>query len=206
MTRLARLGTAGLGMAWRGTARRGEAGAAKVTTRATGDGRRHSGKIAMAKKKAAKKSETTPDEPGDERDVPKVPSLPGDAIPFNPDVPVESQVLTMGVDIVSEGTSVTPANDINGEIIPVGPQPIDPECEPEPFLLDITIKVPLFGDFNKPPGHVDAQLNRKQATTLRQIQHALDMGDYRMANGRHVHTKADVVKWLIDQIGGDDGE
>ena len=182
----------------------------------------------MAKKKAAKKkAETTPDEPGVERGVPVVPTL----LVAVPVPPIEPEALTMGVDVghateIGEVVPIVPQSDWSGddaaplEDVKEATERIldDTGMEPEPPKETLVhrevqylpkpwtqpIEVPLLGDFDKGPGHVDAQLNRKQATTLRQIQHALDMGDCRMANGKHVNTKADVVRWLIDQIGGDE--
>ena len=146
--------------------------------------------------------------------------------------PIEPEALTMGVDVagtteIGEVVPIVPESDWSDDdaapledvkeateriLDDTGMEPVPKETLvhrevqylPKPWTQPI--EVPLLGDFDKGPGHVDAQLNRKQATTLRQIQHALDMGDYRMANGKHVNTKADVVRWLIDQIGGGDDE
>lgn len=63
------------------------------------------------------------------------------------------------------------------------------------------IEVPLRGDHVKAFGHVDVQLDRMQATVLRRLQDGLDDQNKRLANGRGVFTRADVVRWLLEEIG-----
>ena len=81
--------------------------------------------------------------------------------------------------------------------IPADTPPPDVEA-----VETVTIEVPLRGEHDRGPGHVDAQLDRKQAGILRRVQNALNHGNYRTANGRHVNTRADAVRWLIEKIGG----
>ena len=86
------------------------------------------------------------------------------------------------------------------------PPDVDAESPPPPdveAIVEVTLRVPLLdGD---PPGHcgrhVDAQLNADQAWTLKQLRIALDKTDARLANGKHVDGRADVIRWLMEQIG-----
>ena len=79
----------------------------------------------------------------------------------------------------------------------------EPPAEEVPEVDVAVLKVPLMGKFNPGLGHVDAQLDRKQMSTMRRLQYALDRGNYRLNSGRHVHTRADAVRWLLEQIGGE---
>ncbi len=75
---------------------------------------------------------------------------------------------------------------------------------PEPLIPveTVTIEVPLRGEYDRGPGHVDAQLDRRQDGILRRVQDALNFGNCRTASGRYVHSRADAIRWLIEKIGG----
>lgn len=50
------------------------------------------------------------------------------------------------------------------------------------------------------PEHIDAQLDHKQAISLRRVFLALDAGGFRLRNGRRVIAAADAIRWLLEQI------
>ena len=77
-------------------------------------------------------------------------------------------------------------------------------AEPPVSVSTSVVEVPLRGDFDIGPSHADAQLDRRQSTILRRIQAALDHKHARLRNGRHAQTKADVIRWLLEQAGGND--
>ena len=60
---------------------------------------------------------------------------------------------------------------------------------------------------NPDRGHVEAQLTREQTLALNRLFVGLDAGSYRLKattshpNGRRVQSKADAVRWLLEQIG-----
>lgn len=84
-------------------------------------------------------------------------------------------------------------------------EPEIPADTPPPELEameTVTIEVPLRGDRDIGPSHVDAQLDRRQAKIIGRVQNALYCGSYRTANGKYVHSRADAVRWLIEKIGG----
>ena len=65
----------------------------------------------------------------------------------------------------------------------------------------VSIEVPLRGEYDPGLGHVDTQLNRQQASVMRRLQDGLDHGHARLASGKPVFTRADVVRWLLEKIG-----
>jgi len=74
----------------------------------------------------------------------------------------------------------------------------------EPATIAVELPVAeLTGDgyFDNPPrGHVDAQLERRQAKALNRITRALDDRGDRLANGRRVQSRADAVRWILEQV------
>lgn len=66
----------------------------------------------------------------------------------------------------------------------------------------VTIAVPIADEL--PPGyvtrHVDVQLNRSQAETLKRIQVELNSRAERLENERFVQSAGDVVRWVVERI------
>ena len=97
-------------------------------------------------------------------------------------------------------------------LTPPPPEEIQPEEEPtleiqtddppeELIPSDlVSIEVPLRGEHDLGLGHVEARLTRPQAAILRRLQDALNSDNHRTANNRHVTSKADVVRWLLEEI------
>lgn len=86
------------------------------------------------------------------------------------------------------------------------------EEKPEPIApLSVTLHVPLGPDVEPEGyvspcirdrgGHVDIQLDRPQALTLARLFAGLDASDARLKNERRIQSQADVVRWLLEQIG-----
>jgi hypothetical protein len=68
------------------------------------------------------------------------------------------------------------------------------------------IEVPLRGEYNLGPGHLDAQLSRTQNSILRRIQDGLVFRHAKTADGKPVYSRASVLKWMIEEIGGTNGD
>lgn len=71
------------------------------------------------------------------------------------------------------------------------------------------IQIAIPYDSRRPPGyesyqdrssHIEAQLNKEQATALRNIRYALNARAMRTKSGRFVQSNADAVRWLLEQI------
>ncbi len=81
---------------------------------------------------------------------------------------------------------------------------VDPEETPGPQLVPITCPLAeLCGDghfANPQAGHVAARLDSRQATALNRIFRGLDDTGARMGNGKRVFSRADAVRWLLEQL------
>jgi hypothetical protein len=50
--------------------------------------------------------------------------------------------------------------------------------------------------------HVEVRLNHDQAYGLRRLWYGIEASDARLASGKRPESNADVVRWLLEQIGG----
>lgn len=72
--------------------------------------------------------------------------------------------------------------------------------DPQPLCDGCDVHVPQLAGERDGPGHLDVQLDRRQAGALRRLQRALDQRGDRLANGRRVITLPDAARWLLEQI------
>ena len=84
----------------------------------------------------------------------------------------------------------------------------EPIEEPAVPIRDRVVTVPLFdgpltGYVSR---HADARLHHSQARTMRRLWLALDERGERLANGKRIHSQADALRWLLERVGGGDGE
>ena len=65
------------------------------------------------------------------------------------------------------------------------------------------ITVPLgdleAGQYN--PRHLDLRLTVQQAASLRRVYVGLNDGHAQLADGRHIDSAADAVRWLLERVG-----
>lgn len=99
---------------------------------------------------------------------------------------------------------------------PVGlptPRAVDAEPQPQPqpqavasesIERTVTIAVPLVptaaAGYVPHRFHLEVQLDRKTAVAFCQLQTALDRRHARLAAGKIVQSRADVCRWLLEQI------
>lgn len=88
------------------------------------------------------------------------------------------------------------------------PEEAKEETPPEPAeIATVLIECPLAelsgdGNFANPDrGHVQALLDRRQALTLNRLFKGLDDTGARLANSKRLASRADVVRWLLEQLG-----
>ncbi len=89
-------------------------------------------------------------------------------------------------------------------------EPIKEETPPEPVekkpARGVSVACPLAelggdGNFANPAqGHVQALLDRRQALAINRLFKGLDDTGARLANGRRIGSKADAVRWLLEQL------
>ncbi len=75
--------------------------------------------------------------------------------------------------------------------------------EPTTKSVSLTAPVAELADghgSNPQSGHVAARLDRRQAVALNRLFHGLDQAGVRMANGKRVFSRADAVRWLMEQL------
>ena len=90
----------------------------------------------------------------------------------------------------------------NGQPEAAATPPPKPASLPPRRATRVSIEVPLSeGTVQLGPGHIDVQLDRPQAETLRRIYAALNESSVRMKNEKHVNYTVDAVRWLLDEIG-----
>lgn len=94
----------------------------------------------------------------------------------------------------------TPAEDTPEE---TPPEPVE---EKPAEIATVLVECPLAelsgdGYFANPDqGHVQAQLDRHQALTLNRLLKGLDDTGARLANTKRVGSRADAVRWLLEQL------
>lgn len=67
----------------------------------------------------------------------------------------------------------------------------------------ITITIPLGSPLDSSTSHrvhVDAPLKGIHGATMLRLRAALDLGNMRLRDGRHVHTHRDALMWLMEAI------
>lgn len=81
-------------------------------------------------------------------------------------------------------------------------EPPKPAAPVEIRIEQVTLEAPLaqFRPDVRQFNHVEARLDPAQAASLRRLYDALDRRHARMANGKHVASAADCVRWLLDQL------
>lgn len=86
--------------------------------------------------------------------------------------------------------------------------PLAPNFVPKPAptaelpIKRLSFELPLaqFRPEVRQFSHVEARLTPAQGRVLRRLFDALDRDHLRMANGQHVASAADCVRWLLDQF------
>ena len=72
----------------------------------------------------------------------------------------------------------------------------------QPVELVSTVEIPV--DQSEASGyvarHLDMHLSQPQAETLRRVLSALNGRNERLSDGRHVTTRTDVVRWLLERV------
>jgi hypothetical protein len=100
-------------------------------------------------------------------------------------------------DVVFAGLDDVEVDEVQVEVIQVQ----DGEVE---VMDQLHVSIPFpIGDSVKDGfcgRHLDIRLTRVQAQTMRRLQQGLNETDSRMANGKHVDSAADVVRWMLDQV------
>jgi hypothetical protein len=83
---------------------------------------------------------------------------------------------------------------------PRKPQTRQPDAAAQAITLDLP---PVPRD----PGasvsrlcHVDGHLRGRHGAVMQRLRIALDQADERLADGKHVHTLPDTLKWLLERI------
>lgn len=86
------------------------------------------------------------------------------------------------------------------------PPPALPEAAPPPAARSVRIDVPVAepprSGYRSRRFHVEVQLSHTEAVAFRSVQEALDASHTRLACGRIVQSKADVIRWLLERIAG----
>jgi hypothetical protein len=92
--------------------------------------------------------------------------------------------------------------------LPNGPE-VEPPAEPavtktaeRTVRIDVPIADTPQTGYRSRRFHVEVHLGHKEAIAFRGIQAALDARHARLAGGRVVQSKADVVRWMFEQIAG----
>ena len=80
---------------------------------------------------------------------------------------------------------------------PQTPQAGTAERDTQVVSIDVPLTAPHSGYASN---RIDAHLNGEQRETLKRLRAALDAGAVRLKSGRVVHTPADAVRWLLEQI------
>jgi len=72
---------------------------------------------------------------------------------------------------------------------------------PETIVVEVPVE-DISADSYRPSGrtHIDVQLTASAGRALRQVQSALMSRNAKLASGRVVHTRGDVIHWLFQQI------
>ena len=69
--------------------------------------------------------------------------------------------------------------------------------------MQITMVIPLAAPISGSMTHrvhIDGHLRGENGATMIRLRNALDYGNYRLVNGKHVHTYRDVVNWLMESV------
>ena len=111
---------------------------------------------------------------------------------------------------VEEAAGYRSAHHPHSKVRELDPEPIEEEkpVEEEPAEIPTAlIECPLAelsgdGYFANPDsGHVAARLDRRQALALNRLYRGLDQTGARMANEKRIFSRADAVRWLLEQLG-----
>jgi len=119
-----------------------------------------------------------------------------------------------GRDMIREASLTTPAdlqpsaNPPPPDVPPAGMQPgemqfLPPGAKLEAPSFKAVLELPLGPIAEKIhiSRHVDTQLSHAQARAMRSLIEGLRDSNAKLANGRRVTTSADVVRFILDQIG-----
>lgn len=78
-----------------------------------------------------------------------------------------------------------------------------PEQRPPQRDEGVSITVPLADELPRSTSrlvHIDVHLRGSHGETMRRLREALNASDVRTADGKHVHSHRDTVRWLMEQI------
>jgi hypothetical protein len=104
----------------------------------------------------------------------------------------------------SQNTTDTPPEPNESQTPPDGeatPPPPPPEPAKEVEITEKAITVPLAtSQRGHVPRHVEVQLSLSQGRALKSLQIALEESRMRKDNGRPVVSKADAIRWLLEQL------
>ena len=148
--------------------------------------------------------ETSPAEPIKEETPPEEAPKETPAEPIKEETPPEEAPEEIPAEPIKEETPPEEAP----EETPA--EPIKEETPPEPVekkpARGVSVACPLAelggdGNFANPAqGHVQALLDRRQALAINRLFKGLDDTGARLANGRRIGSKADAVRWLLEQL------